>query len=403
VVSRALRLIWDGALDENRVEDLAERVGVGSRHLRRLFVQHLGASPIQIAGTHRVHFARTLIDETDLPMTQVALSSGFMSIRQFNHSIKGATGQAPTELRRSRNRVELGAHQKGLTIRLQYRPPFDWVSLLAFLRERVTPYVENITDGCYQRAIEVNGAMGTISVQLDARECRLIASVELSDYRSLMMVVERVKRIFDLGADPLHIASGLSRDPLMKWVIESRSGLRMAGVWDGFELGVKAILGERLMASASRSLVRKLIQRFGQPIETSIEGLTHLFPKPSVLATSDLWEIGVHPQHAAAIREWAVLASERGFKFEAPTTLDDTIRRLLAIPNLSFRAANYIAMRAFGEPDAFPVDRSAIARFAKPSGNRGNSNENLPNPERWRPWRAYAAIHMWANRRGEER
>ncbi len=377
VVSRALRLVWEGALDRNGVENLAGRVGIGSRHLRRLFVQHLGASPVRIAGTQRVHFARKLIDETDLPMTQVALAAGFTSIRQFNHAIKEATGKTPSELRHRRDRVETMGHQKGLTIRLPYRPPFDWLSLVAFLEERSIPGVELITKECYRRTIETGGMTGTLSVRPDLTESRLSVCLELPDYRLLMPIVERVKRIFDLGADPLHIATGLSRGQEMRILIERRPGLRVPGAWDGFELAVKAMLGERLMSGASRTLLEKLVCVFGKPIDTSVGGLTHLFPGPDVLVKADLeGKIGLDTDRATAIRGLAGIVITGRLVFEAPTNLDDTVSRLFAIPNLPVSAAHYIAMRAFGEPDAFPMESGSA--------------------EHWRPWRAYAAMHMWA-------
>jgi len=387
VVSRAIRLIWEGALDADGVEDLAERVGIGSRHLRRLFAQHLGASPAQIAGTHRVHFARKLIDETDLPMAQVALSAGFMSIRQFNHAVKGATGKAPTALRRSRDCVEKSPYQKGLVIRLGYRPPLSWFALTRFLEERATLGVELVGNNSYRRTIESGGLAGTLTVEHDATESRLAVCVELPDYQLLMPVVERVKRIFDLEADPLHIAGALARDPQMKPLIESRPGLRVPGVWDGFELGVKAILGERLMSGGSRTLLQRLVRKFGRPIETSIKGLSRLFPRPEVVAKADLEaDLGLRADQANAIRMFAGLVRKGQLTFDAPRTLEDTLARLSLIPGVTQGTAQYIAMRAFGEPDAFPVDQRST----------GGCQETPPFGEAWRPWRAYAAMHMWA-------
>jgi AraC family transcriptional regulator of adaptative response / DNA-3-methyladenine glycosylase II len=386
VVSRAVRLIWEGALDTNGVEDLAERVGIGSRHLRRLFTQHLGASPAQIAGTQRVHFARKLIDETDLPMTQVALSAGFTSIRQFNHAMKGATGRAPSALRRNRDSVEKGSHQKGLVIRLPYRPPLSWFALTRFLEERATLGVELVGTDSYQRTIETNGMTGTLTVEHDAVDCRLMVRVALPDYQLLMPLVERVKRIFDLEADPLHIAGALARDPQMKPLIESLPGLRVPGVWDGFELGVKAVLGERLMGGGSRKLVARLVSRFGKPVETSIKGLHRVFPRADVLVNADLErEIGLRADQAAGIRMLAGLVKKGQLTMDASTTLEDTLARLVSIPCVTHDTAQYIAMRAFGEPDAFPAEHRC--------------EENSRFGERWRPWRGYAAMHMWAEGR----
>ena len=226
IVSRALRLISEGALDESSVEDLADRVGVGSRQLRRLFVEHLGASPVKVAITHRVHFARNLLQETDLPITKIALSGGFTSIRQFNHAVRAVCGQSPTELRRARGEFQK-SRQGGLVIRLPYRPPLDWTALVEFLRLRASPGVELVQDGAYQRTISIGNMPGIIDVRPDSTEPVLTVRIELPGYQYLMKVVERIRRIFDLGADPLRIADDLSRDRNLKPLLDRRLGLRV--------------------------------------------------------------------------------------------------------------------------------------------------------------------------------
>jgi AraC family transcriptional regulator of adaptative response / DNA-3-methyladenine glycosylase II len=390
-VSRALRLIWEGALDKKGVEELAGRVGIGPRHLRRLFVQHLGASPIQIAGTRRVHFARKLIDETNLPMTQISSLAGFMSIRQFNHAINKATGQTPSELRLCHDRSETSFPQKGLVIRLPYRPPLNWTAIIRFLRDRATPGVEIVTHDCYQRTIETEGIAGTLTVSPDLSAHRLIVCVELPDYRFLMQIVERIKQIFDLEADPFSIARGLARDPQMEALSETDPGLRVPGAWSGFELGVKAILGEQLMMRVSERLLRLLVVRFGVPIRTSVQGLTHLFPSPQVLAKVDLrLGLGISIEQARGIRALAVAINKGTLALDQPKTLEDTVSLLATIPGITPTTAHYIAMRGFGEPDAFPIELSALKRFI------GTSSAPSHFVEKWRPWRAYAAIHIWA-------
>src|SRR5271165_4039171 len=226
VVSRALRLIAEGALDSGTIDDLAGRVGLGSRHLRRLFVEHLGASPVRIAITRRAHFARKLIEETDLPITDLAGYAGFRSIRMFNHAMRATTGESPTELRRLRGVSQAKSPRHGLIIRLAYRPPFHWSRLLAFLAARAIAGVEVVQSGVYRRTIEIDGATGAIEVGEDRAERQLIVNVQLSRYEPLMQVVERVRRIFDLAADPFQIASQLSRDPQLKPLLAANPGLR---------------------------------------------------------------------------------------------------------------------------------------------------------------------------------
>jgi AraC family transcriptional regulator of adaptative response / DNA-3-methyladenine glycosylase II len=277
VVSRALRLIAEGALDNGNVEELAGRVGLGSRHLRRLFVEHLGASPARIAITRRVHFARNLIEETDLPITELAAYAGFRSIRQFNHAMRTTTGESPTELRRLRSVAEVPAPRPGLLIRLGYRPPFHWEGLLAFLASRAIAGVESVQSNAYRRTIEIDGVAGAIEVAEDAAERQLTVNIELPRYESLMLVVERVRRIFDLAADPFQIANQLSRDPMLQALLSGNPGVRVPGIWDGLEAALRAILGERLADKAPRGALARLTRTFGRPVTTSIPGLTHLW------------------------------------------------------------------------------------------------------------------------------
>jgi AraC family transcriptional regulator of adaptative response / DNA-3-methyladenine glycosylase II len=224
VVSRALKLISEGALDVGDVEALAERVGLGSRHLRRLFLQHLGASPVRIASTRRVHFARNLLDQTDLRITKIASYSGFKSIRQFNHAMRTTFDLSPSELRKLRSGARTATQRGGITLHLPYRPPFDWHTLIRFLKPRATPGVEVIEDDCYRRTIEINGQAGEIEVRPEPDEPHLRVRATLPSYDQLMLVVERVRRIFDLGADPLQITNHLAQDSALGEMLQARPG-----------------------------------------------------------------------------------------------------------------------------------------------------------------------------------
>ena len=378
VVSRALRLIWEGALDATSVDELAERVGIGSRQLRRLFLEHLGAPPIKIAGTHRLHFARTLIEQTNMPMAEIALNAGFQSIRQFNHAVLTTAGQSPRELRRLQGDLSISSRRGELAMRLLYRPPYDWPALAAFLRSRVTPGVEVVDENSYRRTIESDGGAGVIDVRPDPNDACLIMRITLPKYGGLLRVVERVRRVFDLGADPLQIEAHLARDRRLKPLLGRRPGLRVPGVWDGFEVAVRAALGQRLTVVDSDRVAGELVQKFGRRIDVSVDGLTHLFPRPEDLAGADLTTLGISRKSATAINELARALSNNKLTFESSRTLPDTITRLSAIDGISEEMAHYIAMRAFGEPDAFPLE--PVWGLA----------------EEWRPWRAYAAMHFWA-------
>jgi AraC family transcriptional regulator of adaptative response / DNA-3-methyladenine glycosylase II len=393
VVSRALRLIGEGALDDGDVDALASRVGIGSRQLRRLFVQHLGASPIKVAMTRRLHFARKLIEETDLPILKVALSSGFSSLRQFNHAVLTRCGQSPTKLRRLRGR-SAGVQSSGeLVIRLPYRVPFDWSAMIDFLRPRATPGVEMVEDDCYRRTIEVGDAAGVIAVRPDASESRLLVHIDLPANECLIQVVERVRRMFDLGADPLQIDTCLSGDSSLRRLVEARPGLRVPGAWDGFEIAVRAVLGQRLTAIDANRPAARLVRVFGNPLSTAGEDLTHLFPRPAVLAEADLSAAGIRGKKAATLRALARATCAKQLTFEGSARLEDTISRLRMISGVGEAMAHYIAMRAFGEPDAFPAE-TALRQIAG-DGASISSVEMVGLAERWRPWRAYAAMHLY--------
>jgi AraC family transcriptional regulator of adaptative response / DNA-3-methyladenine glycosylase II len=400
IVSRALRLIGDGALDEGALEDLAARLGLGARQLRRLFARHLGASPAGIARARRVHFARRLLDETPLPIAQVAFSSGFRSLRQFNHAVRATFRQAPTDLRRRRDRRDPPSREGALALRLAYRPPLDWAAAMRFLAARATPGVELVEEGSYRRTIEVDGAAGTIDVRQAPDEAHLLVRVQLPAYAGLIGVVERVRRIFDLGADPLRIGEQLRRSPTLRAAIDARPGLRVPGAWDGFELAVRAVLGQQVSVRAATTLAGRLVRTFGRAVEGSGAGLSHLFPRPATLADADVSSVGLTRARAATVRALAREVAAGALALDASHGLEETVSRLCAVPGIGPWTAHYIAMRAFGEPDAFPSGdlglRHALARGGSlPSVARLNRLA-----ESWRPWRAYAAMHLWTRNGG---
>lgn len=244
MASYAVKLISQGALNDGNLEQLADRVGSGSRHLRRLFQRHLGASPLEIARSHRVQVARNLIAETDLSPREIASCTGFASIWQFNRSVKTSFGQSPTELRRLHRTSEPGDRQSGVVVYLPYCTPFDWSSLIRFLSARATPGVEAVEDGFYCRTIEIDGMVGAIEVWDEPSQARLAMRVRLPEFDCLMQVVQRACKLFDLGADALHIGRRLGRDRTLASMVAEHPGLRVPGALVGFELAVPAVLGQ---------------------------------------------------------------------------------------------------------------------------------------------------------------
>jgi AraC family transcriptional regulator of adaptative response / DNA-3-methyladenine glycosylase II len=395
VVTRALRLISDGALDDGNADALADRLGIGERQLRRLFAQHLGASPADVARARRVHFARSLIDDTNLRITEVALSAGFSSIRQFNHAVRRTFGASPTVLRQRRRRRTATATTTGVVVRLAYRLPFAWTALLRFLAVRAIPGVEVVEGDTYRRTIVLNGMPGRIDVWPDADSPALLTRVQLPRYDSLIDVVERVRRLFDLDADPLRITEHLRQSPQLERIIEALPGVRVPGAWDAFELAVRAILGQQVTVRGASTLAGRLVHTFGTPIECGSDALTHLFPRPETLADVDLARIGLPRARAATIRALAASVVRGDITFDASRDVEDAVVRLCAIDGMGPWTAHYIAMRALGEPDAFPSTDLGLRRALGNGAGPLPAAEVSRRAEAWRPWRAYAAMYLW--------
>ena len=394
VVSRAVRMILEGALNEKSVEDLAERLGIGERQLRRLFAQHLGASPLKIATSQRLQEARKLIEKSRLPMTQIAFRAGFKSIREFNHAVRASTGRAPSELRHAAGASQSTSSPTGLELHLPYRPPFEWTSLISFMRERAIPGVELVSENSYQRTIEVFGVPGFLTVRNDEAKSRLIAYVQTTSLTGLAQTVERVRRIFDLNADSVQIGRHLSRDPRLRELLILRPGLRVPGTWDGFEASVLAILGQNLTTAGADGSITGLVQMFGTPVESPIRGLSHLFPQPKAFALPDLSKVGISDACANTLRKLASSIVQGNLNFATMKTLNLTVSRLRSACGVEESTANYIAMRAFGEPDAFPTRDPGLRLRLSQSNVSISPGQFLAIAEQWRPWRAYAAMHL---------
>lgn len=388
-VRRALRLIQEGALDTGSVEQLATRLGIGARHLHRLFVQHVGASPVVVAQTRRLHFAKRLLDETALPMTSIALASGFGSLRRFNAAFQATYGRAPRELRRE-TRTAGNPRDDGLSMRLAYRPPYDWKSLHAFLAARAMPGVERITDDAYARTVSINGAVGWIEVRHLKADAALILNVHGLEPSALFAVVSRARQMFDLSADPAEVRAVMAGDTLLRPLLRSRPGLRLCGAWDPFEIAVRAVLGQQVSVAAARTFATRLVSTFGTPVSVA-DGLTHLFPMPARLATADLTCIGLTRSRAATINALARATHDGQLRFDHG---DELRAALLDIRGIGAWTAEYVAMRGAGDPDAFPAEDLILRRMAG-SGSALTAAALRKRAEAWRPWRAYAVMHLW--------
>ena len=395
-VTRALALISEGALDGDNgsVDTLAERLGVGERHLRRLFVQHLGASPIAVAQTRRVLFAKQLIHETTMPLTEVALAAGFASIRRFNETFLKLFGRPPRALRR-----KASAAETGVTLRLRYRPPYDWESLLGFFAARAVPGVEIVENGRYLRTVGMDGFTGSIEVRHVPAQQNLWVTIRFPRVQSLPAIINRVRRLFDLGADIETIDAYLSLDRRLAPLIAKRPGLRAPGGWDGFELAVRAILGQQVTVSAARRLAEQVVRSHGEPVSpgfVSDSRLTHVFPGPQQLAQAKLIGVGMPAARRSALKGLAEAAIADPNLFRTFGTIEEAITRLREIKGIGEWTAQYIALRALRETDAFPAADIGLLRGAERLHEAVFTAPTLlARSESWRPWRAYAAQHLW--------
>lgn len=396
-VARALKLIDAGALAEQPLSALADRVGVGERQLRRLFVERLGAAPLGVHATRRLLFAKQLLTETTLPITEIALAAGFGSLRRFNTTFREAYRMAPRDLRKR----PATNSEETLTLRLGYRPPYDFMAMLAFLRGRALPGVERVDDTSYARVFGPAEAPGWLRVSAwpegrQDREHALKLELHGAAPARLLDIVNRLRRMFDLDADPQAIAMALSTSPRLRPLLKKQPGLRLPSGWDGFEIGVRAIIGQQVSVVAARTLTSRLAQRFGHALPVPFgPGFERLFPTPEALADADLTTIGLTRSRAGTVRTMAQALLDGRVDFNPERTLDDFTARWIALPGIGPWTAHYIALRALGHPDAFPADDLVLRKAAAGDGTVVSAKALGALAESWRPWRAYAVIQLW--------
>jgi AraC family transcriptional regulator of adaptative response / DNA-3-methyladenine glycosylase II len=391
VVRRALRLIHEGALDKGSVEDLAGRVGVGARYLNRLLVDQIGASPLAIAQTRRLHFAKRLLDDTDLPVTEIALAAGYGSVRRFNSALKETYKRSPRELRK-RRAVKTDAADE-ISLRLAYRPPYDWNSLLDFLSKRAVAGVESVAAGSYSRTVRTSTGHAWIVVGACEGADALLVRVRGAPSSDLFELSSRIRRVFDLAADPLQICDAFRADDRLGSLVKSRPGLRIPGVWEPFECAVRAIVGEQRTPDAAKLQLADLVARTGQPVASERGGLSHLFPTPQALAQCELADLGMTPTRAQAVHEVALAVCSGRLNFS--DSLEEVTQVLARIEMLGASGAQYVALRALGEPDAFPSADVTLRRELHHGASVVTPRRLEAGAEAWRPWRGYAAFHLW--------
>jgi AraC family transcriptional regulator of adaptative response / DNA-3-methyladenine glycosylase II len=400
-VNRALALIEQGALDEGRdIVGLADRLGIGERQLRRLFRKHLGASPVSVAQTRRVHLAKQLLHETSLPMAEVAMAAGFGSLRRFNESFQMMFGRPPSALRRQAVTEASAGPQGEVAVKLRYRPPYNWPAMLSFLAARAIPGMEVVESDAYGLVIDLDGVQGSVWVQPAPRDDVLVAKVRFARLSALPTIIARLRRVFDLAADPEAINSHLSQDPALAPLVATRPGLRATGGWDGFELALRAILGQQITVSAAIALAGRLVAAYGDIVPASVSGdmrLNRAFPRPEQLAGEYLSILGMPGARARALSGVAAAVAADTELLGLGRSLEAAVAALKALPGVGEWTAQYIALRGMREPDAFPAaDIGLMRAMAGETGWRPGAAELLARAEAWRPWRAYAAQHLWS-------
>jgi AraC family transcriptional regulator of adaptative response / DNA-3-methyladenine glycosylase II len=392
VVRRALRLIEDGFLDHDSVDELAARLGIGARHLHRLFVRHVGAPAVAVAQTRRLHFAKHLIDETQLPITDVAFAAGFQSIRRFNSAFQETFRRSPRELRRQRS-GETAGNEDEVCLKLSYRPPYDWAQVRDFLAFRALPGIEVVEEGAYTRTVSCGKTHAIIRLRPLAGEHSLELRVRGAAPADLLQISSIARRAFDVSADPALINAALRTDPVLGNCVQQRPGLRIVGAWSLFECAVRAIVGQQVSVAGARTLLTRLVERAGRRVATGVTGLTYLFPSPRDLATADLNGIGLTEMRKTALR--AIAHAMLTGKLNAESPAETLCAELAALPGIGEWTAQYVALRALGEPDAFPSSDLVLRKMAARDSTALSLSALESKAEAWRPWRGYAAMHLW--------
>lgn len=393
LVAAAVRRIEEGALNDGNVEELAAALGASSRHLRRAMVAEIGLGPIELAGSRRIALARELLRGTELPITDVAFASGFTSIRRFNDAYRASQKMTPTEVRRPSRAPRPGVLEGGIRIELDVRPPFDPAAALAFLHARAVTGSESFVGGAWLRAATIGGATGLVAATPTPRAIVVEVSPALAP--ALMSIAARMRRVFDTDVDPIAIDAHLTRDPRLAPSVAARPGLRVMGAFEPFEWAIRAVIGQQISVAGARTVASRLVLRFGAPVPNPPpDGPTHAWPAPEVLAAADELDIvrlGMTGARARTLHGLAKAVAEGRLALDRGVDPPTMMATLLALPGIGPWTAEYIAMRALHWPDAFPAGDLGLKKAL--GGATETEIERLS--ERWRPWRAYAAAHLW--------
>ena len=399
VAQAAASLIEDRALEEGGLDAIATRLGITDRHLRRAFGAEFGVSPVEFAQTQRLLLAKRLLTDTALPVTEVAYASGFGSLRRFNALFKQRYRLQPSMLRRHmRTRERSTAEPDTLNFELSFRPPYDWPAVSGFLGARTIAGVEAVENACYRRTVRVpadgKDHLGWIEVGLSARKPALRIAVSASLARALPPVLSRVKALMDLSCNPTEVSRTLGA------LAKRNPGLRVPGAFDGFEVAIRAIVGQQVSVAAARTIVGRIAAALGDAIDTPFASLGAVFPTPERVAgatAGSIARLGMPGSRARSVIALARAVADGALVLAPNADIDSTLERLRALPGVGEWTAQYIAMRALAWPDAFPHTDLGVMKALRESDPR----RVLEAGEAWRPWRAYAVMHLWQSLRKE--
>jgi AraC family transcriptional regulator of adaptative response / DNA-3-methyladenine glycosylase II len=409
VAGRAMRLIDEGLVDREGVPGLAHRLGYGERQLRRILIDHLGAAPLALARAQRAGVARTLLETTELPIIDVAFAAGFSSLRQFNETIREIYATTPTELRHRGHRHGTtdrsaaadplaGTPAPGpvpIELRLPRRDPFDFGALLAFLGPRAIPGVEEVDGALYRRSLRLPAGPAIAEVRDDGTAVRV--RLLLTDPRDLAPAVARIRRLFDLDADPLAVAEVLTADPVLGPFVAADPGRRAPGAVDGLELAVRAIAGQQVSVASATAVVARIAAALGTALASPVGHVTHLFPDAETLAEAADTALPVPTARRATIRAVATAIARGDLVLGAGADRAEASARLQAVPGIGPWTAGYVALRALGDPDQLLVGDLAIRKAAARLGLPSDAAALAKAGARWAPWRSYANHHLWAS------
>lgn len=404
LVGRAMRLIADGVVDREGVAGLARQLNYSERHLHRQLVAEVGAGPIALARAQRAQTARILIETTDVPLSQIAFASGFASIRQFNDTIRAVFAVTPSDLRtrarsaseRSRSRTPAGSPSVGtIALRLPFRSPLDAGPLLEFLAARAVTGVESVDASTYRRSMQL--PFGAATVALTPQPDHIACTLRLDDLRDLPAAVQRCRRLLDLDADPVAVAAFLERDPLLAPFVQKYPGLRVAGHVDGFEVLVRAIVGQQVSVRGARTVLGRMVTSLGTSLAAPEGRVTMRFPTPDALAGAGAEAFPMPKARTATVQRAAAAVAGGELVVDPGVDRDELRDRLLAIPGIGPWTVDYVALRALGDPDVFLPTDLGVRHALEHLGVDASAKASAGRAESWRPWRSYALTHLWSS------